>query len=74
MGKTGLEYGRQVGVAYLQNKFGAGLHLPDQSGEASAPVIGGITWELKNIALSGINLPASSIVINPGSGLTVSMY
>jgi hypothetical protein len=48
--------------------------VPDQGGDAHAPVIGKINWQLQNIVISGLSLPQSSISILPGRGVSVNMY
>ena len=59
-------------MEYLEKRF-ATVHVPDESGDAHAPVIGKIKWELKDIVMSGLRLPRSSINILPGRGVAVSM-
>jgi hypothetical protein len=68
-----LNYARGVAMQYLQQKF-ATVHVPDQGGDAHAPVIGKINWQLQNIVISGLSLPQSSIAILPGRGVSVNMY
>ena len=67
-----MNYAREVAVEYLEKRF-ATVHVPDESGDAHAPVIGKIKWELKDIVMSGLRLPRSSINILPGRGVAVSM-
>jgi hypothetical protein len=69
----GLNYARGVAVEYLQRRF-ATVRVPDQSGDAHAPVIGKIKWELQDIVISGLSIPQSAISILPGRGVSVSMY
>jgi hypothetical protein len=68
-----LNYARGVAVQYLEQRFST-VHVPDQSGDAHAPVIGKINWQLQNIVISGLSLPQSSISILPGRGVSVNMY
>lgn len=68
-----MNYARDVAIQYLEQRFST-VHLPDQSGDAHAPVIGRINWQLHDITLSGLSLPQSSIAILPGRGVKISMY
>jgi lipopolysaccharide-binding protein len=68
----GLNYARGVAVEYLQRRF-ATVHVPDQGGDAHAPVIGKINWQLKDIVISGLAIPQSGISILPGRGVSVSI-
>jgi hypothetical protein len=70
---TGLNYARGVAIQYLEQRFST-VHVPDQGGDAHAPVIGKINWQLQNIVISGLSLPQSSISILPGRGVSVNMY
>ncbi|ELR16783.1 LBP / BPI / CETP family, Cterminal domain containing protein [Acanthamoeba castellanii str. Neff] len=70
--QNGLNYARGVAMQYLQQKF-ATVHVPDQGGDAHAPVIGKINWQLQNIVISGLSLPQSSIAILPGRGVSVNI-
>jgi lipopolysaccharide-binding protein len=72
LSQAGVNYAKDVGVAYLLKKL-AVVHVPDQGGEAHAPVVGKIDWSLKNIVLSGLQIPSSAITFNAGRGLTVSI-
>lgn len=69
----GLNYARGVAVDYVEKKFST-VHVADQSGDAHAPVLGSIQWELQNIVLSGLKLPQSTIDVVPGQGVKLSMY
>jgi len=70
LSQNGLNYARQVALEFLQKRFST-IKLPDQNGQASAPIIGGIDWTLTNIVMSGLQIPQSAIGIIPGSGVQI---
>lgn len=59
--KNGLEYANKVAHAQIVKQLQS-LSIPDQSGKD-----GDIEYELKNIRVKGVNPPASSISLVPGS-------
>jgi len=66
--QTGLNYARDVGLAYLQQKLnGMTVTVPNQSGEKDS-----IEWTISNIVVRDIKIPVGDAVIVSGSGLQFS--
>jgi lipopolysaccharide-binding protein len=64
----GFDYIRQVGIPILVSELSS-LTIPDISGSAGTP-LGSVDYSLKNIHLSNMKIPTSSIKTG-GNGLTI---
>jgi len=69
--QSGLSYLEGVGITYLEQKLQT-LTVPDQSGDADTP-IGHVDWWLTGIVVSDLSIGESSISIDPGVGLSLSI-
>ncbi|XP_006639508.2 bactericidal permeability-increasing protein [Lepisosteus oculatus] len=70
--QKGLEYGRQIGIAVLQQKLKS-VHIPDISGKESVSPVGSVEYSLSGMQVVSLGLPQSSLVLAPGSGLSLSI-
>ncbi|KAL4655897.1 bactericidal permeability-increasing protein-like [Arapaima gigas] len=70
--QQGLEYGRQIGIAQLQEKLKS-IKIPDISGSAHISPIGKVDYSLSQMHITNLGLPASSLGLVPGSGLSLSI-
>lgn len=70
--EKGLEYGKQMGVASLQQKLKT-IKVPDISGTQKVSPIGKVKYTLSNIQMVNIELPKSMVVFVPGTGVKLSI-
>ncbi|KAK2862586.1 hypothetical protein Q5P01_002119 [Channa striata] len=68
----GLEYGRQVGMASIQQKLKS-IKIPDISGTERVSVIGKVQYSLSNMQIVNIGLPQSAVDLVPGTGVRLSI-
>uniref|UniRef100_A0A671Z349 Bactericidal permeability-increasing protein n=1 Tax=Sparus aurata TaxID=8175 RepID=A0A671Z349_SPAAU len=68
----GLEYGRQVGMAALQEKLKA-IRIPDFSGKQRVSRIGKVRYSLTNLIIKSVGLPTSSVNLVAGTGVKMSI-
>ncbi|XP_073325046.1 bactericidal permeability-increasing protein-like [Pagrus major] len=68
----GIEYGRQLGMASLQEKLKA-IRVPDFSGKERLSVIGRVSYSLSNIVITSVGLPTSAVNLVPGTGVKMSI-
>ncbi|KAA0721459.1 BPI fold-containing family C protein [Triplophysa tibetana] len=69
--QKGLDYGRQLGVATLQQKFRT-ISIPDQSGKGKS-FIGKVEYSLKGIRIVNLQLPTSTVGLVSGNGVRLSI-
>ncbi|CAF96904.1 unnamed protein product [Tetraodon nigroviridis] len=70
--EKGIEYGRQLGVAAIQEKLKS-IRLPDFSGKQRVSPIGKVQYSLTNIQVVNIGLPIAPIQLVAGSGVKLSI-
>uniref|UniRef100_A0A674NS58 Bactericidal permeability-increasing protein n=1 Tax=Takifugu rubripes TaxID=31033 RepID=A0A674NS58_TAKRU len=68
----GIEYGRQLGIAAIQEKLKK-IRIPDFSGKQRVSPIGKVQYSLTNIQIVNIGLPIAPIQLVPGSGVKLSI-
>ncbi|KAL7843356.1 hypothetical protein AOLI_G00248680 [Acnodon oligacanthus] len=68
----GLEYGRQIGIATLQEKLKS-IKIPDLSGTESVSPIGKVSYSLTGLQISNLGLPKSQVGLVPGTGVSLSI-
>ncbi|XP_073324163.1 bactericidal permeability-increasing protein-like [Pagrus major] len=68
----GIEYGRQLGMASLQEKLKA-IRVPDFSGKRRVSVIGRVRYRLSNIVIMSVGLLTSAVNLVPGTGVKMSI-
>ncbi|XP_073323956.1 bactericidal permeability-increasing protein-like [Pagrus major] len=68
----GLEYGRQLGMAALQEELKT-IRLPIFSGKERVPVIGRVRYRASNIVITSVGLPTSAVNLVPGTGIKMSI-
>ncbi|XP_073325305.1 bactericidal permeability-increasing protein-like [Pagrus major] len=68
----GLEYGRQLGMASLQEKLKT-IRVPDFSGKERVSGIGKVRYSLSNIVITSVGLPTSAVNLVPGTGVKMSI-
>ncbi|XP_036957423.1 bactericidal permeability-increasing protein-like [Acanthopagrus latus] len=68
----GLEYGRQLGMAALQEKLKA-IRIPDFSGKERVSGIGKVRYSLSNINIKSVGLPTSAVTLVAGTGVKMSI-
>ncbi|KAF7653036.1 hypothetical protein LDENG_00088090 [Lucifuga dentata] len=70
--EKGLEYGRQIGMASLQQKLKS-IKIPDQSGTEKVHPIGKVKYSLSSMNIVKVELPKSAVGLVAGSGVTLSI-
>ncbi|XP_065129072.1 bactericidal permeability-increasing protein-like isoform X2 [Paramisgurnus dabryanus] len=70
--QKGLEYGRQIGIASIQQKLSS-IKLPDVSGSESVDPIGKVEYSLTGIQIVNLGLPSSALGLVPGSGVSLTI-
>nr|XP_055040470.1 lipopolysaccharide-binding protein-like isoform X2 [Misgurnus anguillicaudatus] len=70
--QKGLEYGRQIGIASIQQKLGS-IKLPDVSGSESVDPIGKVEYSLTGMQIVNLGLPSSALGLVPGSGVSLTI-
>ncbi|XP_077430020.1 bactericidal permeability-increasing protein-like [Vanacampus margaritifer] len=69
---NGIEYGRQLGMAYIQKKLQS-ITIPDISGTERVSVIGKVQYRLSNMQTVAVGLPSSAVAMVPGTGVRLSI-
>ncbi|XP_013881055.1 bactericidal permeability-increasing protein [Austrofundulus limnaeus] len=67
----GLDYGRQLGIAYVQQEL-RNVKIPDFSGTERV-VVGKVKYCLSKIHVVNVGLPRSAIDLVPGSGVKLTI-
>ncbi|XP_068598032.1 bactericidal permeability-increasing protein-like [Brachionichthys hirsutus] len=70
--EKGLEYGRQLGMASIQQRLKA-IQIPDISGQESVSPIGKVRYSLTNMKILNVGLPTSAVDLEPGIGIRLSI-
>nr|XP_024656597.1 lipopolysaccharide-binding protein-like [Maylandia zebra] len=70
--EKGIEYGRQLGMADMQQKLNS-IQVPDFSGEQRVSPIGKVQYNLSNIHVLKVGIPKSSVDLVPGTGVRMSI-
>uniref|UniRef100_A0A3B3QAU4 Bactericidal permeability-increasing protein n=1 Tax=Paramormyrops kingsleyae TaxID=1676925 RepID=A0A3B3QAU4_9TELE len=70
--QQGLDYGRQIGIAYLQEKLKS-ISIPDISGSEKVSPIGKVEYRLSGMRITDLGLPQSSLGLVPGTGISLSI-
>ncbi|XP_041837585.1 bactericidal permeability-increasing protein-like [Melanotaenia boesemani] len=70
--EKGLEYGRQLGIAALQQKLKS-IKVPDISGTESVAPIGKVQYSLSNMQIVNVGLSQSSTGLVPGTGVRLTI-
>ncbi|XP_054472376.1 bactericidal permeability-increasing protein-like isoform X2 [Anoplopoma fimbria] len=68
----GLEYGRQLGMASIQQKLKS-IKVPDMSGKQRVSPIGKVRYSLTNLRMVDVGLPKSALDLVPGTGVRLSI-
>ncbi|XP_070814632.1 bactericidal permeability-increasing protein [Chaetodon trifascialis] len=68
----GLEYGRQLGMASIQQKLKS-IKVPDISGKQRVSPIGKVRYSLSNMQIVNLGLPVSAVDLVPGTGVRLSI-
>ncbi|XP_057218418.1 bactericidal permeability-increasing protein-like isoform X2 [Triplophysa rosa] len=69
--QKGLDYGRQLGIATLQQRFST-ISLPDQSGTEKI-FIGKVEYSVTGIRIVNLGLPTSTVELVSGTGVRLSI-
>ncbi|XP_034538340.1 bactericidal permeability-increasing protein-like [Notolabrus celidotus] len=70
--QKGLEYGRQLGMASVQQKLKT-LKVPDISGAEKVNPIGKVHYTLSNMKIMDVGLPQSEVDLVPGTGFRLAI-
>ncbi|XP_026162871.1 bactericidal permeability-increasing protein-like [Mastacembelus armatus] len=70
--EKGLEYGRQLGIALIQQKLKT-IKVPDFSGTEKVSPIGKVQYSLSNMQIVDVGLPKSAVDLVPGTGVRLSI-
>ncbi|RXM92268.1 Bactericidal permeability-increasing protein [Acipenser ruthenus] len=70
--QNGLEYGRQIGMAVLQQKLKS-IKIPDMSGKEKVSPIGKVRYSLTEMQIESVSLPKSAVGLSPGTGVVLSI-
>nr|XP_019942632.1 PREDICTED: bactericidal permeability-increasing protein-like [Paralichthys olivaceus] len=70
--EKGLEYGRQLGMASIQQKLKT-IKVPDISGKERVPPIGKVEYSLSHMQIVKLGLPKSAVDLVPGTGIKLSI-
>ncbi|XP_062842435.1 bactericidal permeability-increasing protein-like isoform X2 [Trichomycterus rosablanca] len=70
--EKGLEYGRQIGIAALQEKLKS-IKIPDLSGTEEVSPIGKVSYSLTGIQILNLGLPSSAVGLVPNTGVSLSI-
>ncbi|CAB1353451.1 unnamed protein product [Coregonus sp. 'balchen'] len=68
----GIEYGKQIGIASLQQKLKT-IKVPDLSGTVKVPPIGKVKYSLTGMTIVNLELPKSALVLVPGTGVSLAI-
>ncbi|XP_057702963.1 bactericidal permeability-increasing protein-like isoform X2 [Corythoichthys intestinalis] len=69
---NGIEYGRQLGMASIQQKLKS-ITIPDISGKQRLSVIGKVEYRFSNMQTVAVGLPSSAVDLIPGTGVRLSI-
>ncbi|XP_030585071.1 bactericidal permeability-increasing protein-like [Archocentrus centrarchus] len=69
---NGIEYGRQLGIAAVQQKLRS-IKIPDISGTEKVSPIGKVQYSLSNMHIVDVGLPKSAVDLVPGTGVRLSI-
>ncbi|XP_060897379.1 bactericidal permeability-increasing protein-like [Labrus mixtus] len=70
--EKGLEYGRQLGMASIQQKLKT-ITIPDISGTEKVPPAGKVQYSLTNMKIMDVGLPQSEVDLVPGTGFRLAI-
>ncbi|KAK6479472.1 bactericidal permeability-increasing protein-like [Huso huso] len=70
--QNGLEYGKQIGMAVLQQKLKS-IKIPDMSGKEKVSPIGKVRYSLTEMQIVSVSLPKSAVGLSPGTGVVLSI-
>ncbi|XP_070758063.1 bactericidal permeability-increasing protein [Enoplosus armatus] len=70
--EKGLEYGRQLGMASIQQRLKT-IKVPDISGTQKVSPIGKVHYSLSNMQIVDVGLPKSAVDLVPGTGVRLSI-
>ncbi|KAM7006326.1 bactericidal permeability-increasing protein-like isoform 1-T2 [Tautogolabrus adspersus] len=70
--EKGLEYGRQLGMASIQQKLKT-ITVPDISGTEKVPPAGKVHYSLTNMKIMDVGLPQSEVDLVPGTGFRLAI-
>ncbi|XP_049895081.1 bactericidal permeability-increasing protein-like [Epinephelus moara] len=70
--EKGLEYGRQLGMASIQQRLKT-IKVPDFSGTQKVSPIGKVQYSLSNMQIVDVGLPKSAVDLVPGTGVRLSI-
>uniref|UniRef100_A0A673VTH9 Bactericidal permeability-increasing protein n=1 Tax=Salmo trutta TaxID=8032 RepID=A0A673VTH9_SALTR len=68
----GIEYGKQIGMASLQQKLKT-IKVPDLSGTEKVPHVGKVKYSLTGMTIVNLGLPKSALVLVPGTGVSLAI-
>ncbi|XP_013988613.1 bactericidal permeability-increasing protein [Salmo salar] len=68
----GIEYGKQIGMASLQQKLKT-IKVPDISGTEKVPHVGKVKYSLTGMTIVNLGLPKSALVLVPGTGVSLAI-
>uniref|UniRef100_UPI0037E8C404 bactericidal permeability-increasing protein-like n=1 Tax=Semicossyphus pulcher TaxID=241346 RepID=UPI0037E8C404 len=70
--EKGLEYGRQLGMASIQQKLKT-IKVPDISGTENVSPIGKVHYSLSDMKILDVGLPQSEVDLVPGTGVRLAI-
>ncbi|KAI3370455.1 hypothetical protein L3Q82_025222, partial [Scortum barcoo] len=70
--EKGLEYGRQLGMASIQQRLKT-VKVPDISGSQKVNPIGKVDYSLSNMQIVNVGLPESAVNLVPETGVRLSI-
>ncbi|KAM7006166.1 bactericidal permeability-increasing protein-like [Tautogolabrus adspersus] len=70
--KKGLEYGRQLGMASIQQKLNT-ITIPNFSGRSRVRFVGKVKWSVTNMRIKRVGLPQSELSLVPGTGFRLGI-
>uniref|UniRef100_A0A8C8EXK5 Bactericidal permeability-increasing protein n=1 Tax=Oncorhynchus tshawytscha TaxID=74940 RepID=A0A8C8EXK5_ONCTS len=70
--EKGIEYGKQIGMASLQQKLKT-MKVPDLSGTERVAPIGKVKYSLTGITIVNLGLPYSALALVPDTGIRLSI-
>ncbi|XP_067361286.1 bactericidal permeability-increasing protein-like isoform X1 [Channa argus] len=70
--QKGLEYGRELGLASIQQELKS-IKVPDISGTERVSPIGKVQYSLSNLQIVNVGFPQSEVDLVPGTGVRLSI-
>uniref|UniRef100_A0A3P8XE80 Bactericidal permeability-increasing protein n=1 Tax=Esox lucius TaxID=8010 RepID=A0A3P8XE80_ESOLU len=67
-----IEYGKQIGIATLQQKLKT-IQIPDIAGTEKVSPIGKVKYSLTEMKIVNLGLPKSDLTLVPGTGISLSI-